>query len=182
MNVKMEGIQMKQELVKINRMDFHMKQLRVKNIAAVIADIFHKGKYIGFDNAIAQDDLFNEIFGKWQKPDDLADELRWEYARRAMHYLRQRTKCFIGSVYSEDKRRHYFVIKSEDDAQHYIGLLENCIKKMRFMQKRAMQSVDEELWKSVESGNAIPKREKFELELMKKEKNGKEKNGKKESN
>ena len=73
----------------------------------------------------------------------MADEYRWEYVKKGMHFLRQRTKCFIASRYNPHTQEwYYFVVKSMTDAQHYIDTLNRNIKRMRSMQTRAVQAVE----------------------------------------
>jgi len=119
----------------------NLKILRVKSIAFVIAQIFPK--HIGENNGISKSKLFKQIFGQ-EDEGTLADELRWDYTKRAMHFLRQRTKCFISSKYDKITNEwYYFVIKNLSDAQCYIDTLNKNIKRMRIMQKRAMTAVEQ---------------------------------------
>jgi hypothetical protein len=99
-------------------------------------------EHIGVKNAISKTDLFRKVFQR-QFTMSLADELRWEYCKRAMHLLRQRTKCFIGSRRG-NVEWEYFVIKDSYDAEYYIDNLNKNIARMRQMQKKAMKAVDEE--------------------------------------
>lgn len=122
-----------------------LKRLTRINIALKMMDIFKK--HIGRSNSISHAALFRRVFGKTET-DSLADELRWEYCKKAMHLLRQRTKCFIGSV-RERGTWHYFVVRDREDAQCYIDILENNIKRMRIMQQRVGKAVREE-WHRVD--------------------------------
>jgi len=130
----------------VPRAEFNrMRTLTVGNLAFKVMNIFRD--YIGGDEAISRARLFKKIFGH-SEDCGLADELRWIYAKRAMHLLRQRTKCFIAS----ERRGHtwyYFVIRTKADAQAYIDNLNNSITRMRAMQRKAMKSV-EERWHSVD--------------------------------
>lgn len=100
-----------------------LKLLTRIGIAVKMMGIFQH--HIGRDNAISHKELFRSVFGKTET-ESLADELRWEYAKRAMHMLRQRTKCFVGSEF----RRNawcYFVVKDDVDAMCYIKNLDKSI-------------------------------------------------------
>ncbi len=70
-----------------------IKLLTTANIAYKLLHIFRR--HIGEDRAISHRQLFRAVFGRGEEI-TLADDLRWEYVKRAMHMCRQRTKCFIG--------------------------------------------------------------------------------------
>jgi len=116
-----------------------LKRLTVTNIGMKLLNIFTD--HIGAENAISRAALFRKVFGRAELP-SLADEFRWDYVKRAMHLVRQRTKCFIGSM-KERSTWKYFVLRTESDAQFYIDTLERNIKRMRVMQRKAMKSVEE---------------------------------------
>lgn len=113
--------------------------------------------HIGRDNSISHAQLFRKIFIKTETM-SLADELRWEYCKKAMHMLRQRTYCFIGSRYMRGTW-HYFVVKDRLDAMCYIKILDKNIKRMRTMQKRVVKAVDEK-WHQLDwtATKALPRR------------------------
>ena len=116
-----------------------LKRLTVTNIGMKLLNIFTN--HIGSENAISRAALFRKVFGRAELP-SLADEFRWDYVKRAMHLVRQRTKCFIGSM-RERSTWKYFVLRTQSDAQHYIDTLERNIKRMRVMQRKATKSVEE---------------------------------------
>ncbi len=116
-----------------------MRSLTVKNIALSLMDIFEE--HIGGNDSISKSVLFKTLFGHHDNG-GLADELRWSYAKKGMHFLRIKTKCFIASE-CRGGQWFYFVIKTKGDAQSYIDNLENNIKRMRTMQKKAMKAADE---------------------------------------
>lgn len=116
-----------------------MKSLTINNLAFKMLHTF--SKHIGEENSISRPALFRKIFGRVEEP-SLADELRWDYVKRAMHRMRQRTKCFVGSRYVRGLWR-YFVIKDTTDAQYYVDTLEKNIKRMRAMQIKAVKAANE---------------------------------------
>jgi hypothetical protein len=142
----MEEMRMKtsQLTARITQKDVQaMKRLTKVNIAYKMTKIFKD--HIGRDNAVSHHVLFRRVFGK-SDTGHLADELRWFYAKQAMHFLRQRTKCFIGSKY-ENGTWKYFVIKDFDDAKHYVDILDNNIKRMRAMQHKAVKAARDQWYK-----------------------------------
>lgn len=114
-----------------------LKSMTVSNIAMKCLNIFHK--HIGNENAISRGQLFKRVYRRTEEI-SLADELRWDYLKRAMHLCRQRTKCFIGSYCYKGVWR-YFVLKSLTDAEYYISNLDKNIKRMRIMQQKARKAV-----------------------------------------
>lgn len=114
-----------------------IKLLTSANIAYKLLGIF--SNHIGADNAISRGKLFRKIFNRSEEI-TLADELRWDFVKRAMHLCRQRTKCFIGSRYDGGLWK-YFVVESFSDAQYYCNTLEKNISRMRAMQQKAMKAV-----------------------------------------
>ncbi|KKK54812.1 hypothetical protein LCGC14_3080950, partial [marine sediment metagenome] len=83
--------------------------------------------------------LFRVVFGRGEEI-TLADDLRWDYVKRAMHMCRQRTKCFIGHKFERGVWK-YFVVEDFTDAKYYVNTLERNIGRMRAMQQKAMLSV-----------------------------------------
>lgn len=134
-----------QELTRLNYKQMKLQHLRrkvmtISNIMFIIAEIMKKHK--GIENAISGDELFKNVYLTDRKP-DYVDDFRWDYIRKAMHRLRQRTKLFIANTRHENGSYYYFVPTNEEEAQHYINFLENSIKRMRSMQRKAMKSVYE---------------------------------------
>jgi hypothetical protein len=114
------------------------KLLTTHNIAYKMLGIF--ANHVGKENAITRAKLFRVVFNRPEK-ESLSGELRWEFCRRAMHLLRVRTRCFIGSRFN-GRTWEYFVLRSHSDADEYCSVLENNIRKMRAMQMRAKKAVD----------------------------------------
>ena len=131
------------ELARLNygelkKSHFKRRLMTIKNIMFVVAKIMEN--HIGLDNGIEAGELFKKIYRVNRKP-DFVDDFRWDYVRKAMHRLRQQTKLFICNAKSDYGGYIYYVPTSPDEAQHYVDRLEGNIKRMRVMQKKAMQSV-----------------------------------------
>lgn len=140
---------MKKELTRLSYKELKLQHLRrkvmtINNIMYVVAKIMTNHK--GLDKAISSDDLFREVYGAERKA-DYVDDFRWDYIRRAMHKLRQRTKLFIASNKMKGGSYEYFVPTDPREAQIYIDNIENNITRMRSMQRKAMKSVIDEWYK-----------------------------------
>ena len=128
------------ELIKktLTRKDLvQMKLLTTANIAYKLLGIFQH--HIGEYKAVTHRALFHKVFGRGEEI-TLADDLRWDYVKRAMHLCRQRTKCFIGHKF-EGGVWKYFVVEDFTDAKYFVNTLERGIGRMRAMQQKAMRSV-----------------------------------------
>lgn len=122
------------------------RRLTTQNLALAMLPILES--HIGQENAISKAALFKQVFGKKYDDTNLADYMRWEFMRKAMHLLRQRSNCFVAGGYNEQSQQYeYFVLKSHEDAMVYNGILNNSIKRMVSMQKRAVKSVEQEWWR-----------------------------------
>lgn len=132
---------MKRELSKVGNMQFgkEKRMLTTYNIAEAIIRIFEP--CVGQRNAISKSALYKKLFNK-PFEDSLADFVRWDFTKRAMHLLRQQSNCFVISERREDDW-YLFVVSSDAEVQVYVNTLENSIKKMRSMMKRAQQAVDQ---------------------------------------
>lgn len=140
--------------ISLTRKDLsEIKLLTSANIAFKLLQIFNR--HIGEHNSISRRELFKKIFGRSEEI-SLADELRWDFVKRAMHLCRQRTKCFIGSRYDRGIWK-YFVVESFTDAQYYCNTLEKNISRMRAMQQKAMKAVRQK-WYAVNWFNESKKR------------------------
>jgi hypothetical protein len=135
---------MKTDIIKNLHFGVTQRSLTTRNIAEALLVIMQS--HIGNENAILREDLFKKLFRHDYNDSNLRDWLRWEFVKRAMHFCRVFTNCFIGCK-SINGNFSYFVLKSMDDAQFYHDMLENSIKKMRIMQKRAILSVRGEWYK-----------------------------------
>ena len=121
-----------------------MQKLTTKNIALKLMDIMKT--HISYDNAITRPEMFRQFFQK-EEEETLADWLRWEFIKKAMHLCRVKTKCFISSK-REGHNQVYFVVETEDDANYYIDNLNKNINRIRAMQQRVMKSVREQWHRS----------------------------------
>lgn len=120
-----------------------MQRLTTKNMALKLMEIMKD--HIGYGNAIGRAELFSELFKK-KEEQTLADWLRWEFTKKAMHLCRVKTKCFISSK-REGADWVYFVVETEDDADYYVDNLNKNINRIRAMQLRAMKSAREQWYK-----------------------------------
>ena len=117
------------------------KTIQTTNAIAVrLLDIFQN--HISEANAIGRENLFKTLFGHYPKDEDLGDYLRWDFTRKAMHLLRQKSNCFIVNKY-EDRDSLFFVVKTDKDAAYYIDRLDRNIKSMKLMQKKVQKAVTE---------------------------------------
>lgn len=122
------------------------RELTTINLADALLDILTE--HIGVNNAVTKEELFMLLFNKKFNDDDLRDYVRWDFVKKAMHKLRQKTKCFVVSTFDKVEQTWlFFVIKNKSDAQIYVDRLDNCIKRMRAMQKRAKKAAKEEWYK-----------------------------------
>jgi len=112
--------------------------LTTSSIAEKLIDIMKS--HIGLKNAVSKRALFYKLFHKSEDEDSLEDWLRWEFVKKGMHLCRVRTKCFISGYRDDGYNYRYFVVNSEEDAQHYIKMLENNIRRMKIMQKRCLKA------------------------------------------
>ena len=135
----------KNNITKITRLPHNVaSNLTVRNVARVVMTIMRS--HIGEENALTGNELFKKVFGKKRQTmasmESLVDELRWSYLKRAMHYLRKNTKCFI--IGKEDEGNwEYFVVSTQYEADYYINILQNNIKRMKYMQKKVRKAVKE---------------------------------------
>ncbi len=116
-----------------------MKKMTVMNISFKLLSVFEG--HIGQQNEITRSALFRRVYRHTMSP-GLEDEIRWDYVKKGMHLLRQRTKCFIVSRYERGALR-YFVVKDVYDARCYIDVLDKNIRRMKVMQKKVMKAVGE---------------------------------------
>lgn len=115
--------------------------LAIHGIAYALVHIMKS--HVGYGRRITKDNLFRKLFKHEYNDNDLGDYVRWMFAKRSMHLLRQRTKCFIASKQVDDEF-YFFVVEDDKDAQIYVDRLEACIKKMRFMQTRARKAATDD--------------------------------------
>jgi hypothetical protein len=115
--------------------------LTTKKLAAAMTDIMTD--HIGYNNAISQSNLFERLYGH-QQDNGLKDWLLWEFAKRALHYLRIKTKCFVTGTFDRTINQYkYFVLKSDTDAKLYAQMLDRNIARMEYMKRRAQTAVDQ---------------------------------------
>lgn len=119
-------------------------KITTHTIAKIVLPIFNS--HIGATNSITKKELFKKIYKKPLENNNLADWVRWEYLRKAMHHLRLKSNCFIVGIRGQYDYE-FFIPRTEAEAQLYIKHLNNNIMKMRQLQARAIQSVRQEWYK-----------------------------------
>jgi len=135
---------MKTDLLKNLSFGVGQRSMTTRNIAEAVLVLMQN--HIGYDNNISKNDLFYKLFRKELNDNDIKDWLRWEFVKKAMHFCRVYTNCFIG-LKSENGTYKYFVLSNENDLSYYNDMLENSIRKMKLMQIRARKSIKEEWYK-----------------------------------
>jgi hypothetical protein len=107
--------------------------------------------HIGVANRISQEDLFLALF---RQPMDLDHNYShwgwWEFTKKAMHFCRNHTKCFI--VLCKEGRRgkySYCVAREESDLRDYRNILNDNIGKMRKMMAKGQIAVEEKWYKEL---------------------------------
>lgn len=103
-------------------------------------------EHIGKDNAISKKTLYRKMFGQSFDTQQLEDWLRWEYIKRGLHLLRQRSNCFVVSMILRDNLS-FFVLKTQQEAKGYIDYCENIKDQLAIMQKRAKMAVENRWYK-----------------------------------
>jgi hypothetical protein len=122
-------------------------QATKKAVAKRLAIIMRK--HIGYQNAVKRDKLFEYVYGiNPMDINELQEIALWAILKSALHYLRQRTKCFITNKRTKGGSTiEYFVVKDNSDAQCYTDIVNKITTQMRQMEKRAYKAVREEWWK-----------------------------------
>jgi len=139
-----------------------MREFSIKKIALQIIEIMHK--HIGHEQAIEKERLFSILFRKTYSADRLDHWMLWEFTKRAMHKLRRDSNCFIASCKTRFSYE-YFVVADATDVDFYILQLDQNIKKMRSMQKRAQRAVDENWHREEWCLDYKPKKQLFGFNL-----------------
>ena len=117
------------------------------SIAPIAGVLMQKmANHIGFSRAISKDSLFAQLFRAEFRMNNLRDWVRWEFVKKGMHHLRKYTHCFVVSE-CRNGQWFYFVPESESDISFYTKMLDNTVKKIRWMQKRAEQAVTNQWYK-----------------------------------
>jgi hypothetical protein len=125
-----------------------LRQTTTVRIAYALMEVLQS--HVGRQAAITQQDLFKQLYGHKYNEDNLADYLRWDFTKKAMHMLRQRSNCFVVANREDSngvKVWKYFVIQDETDAELYRQMLEGCVKRMRSMQRRAFVSAQQQWYR-----------------------------------
>ena len=134
-----------------------MLKKEVKKIAILtnIREIIQKllvimKKHIGEENKISHYQLFIKVYGLHPEDvSDLQEWVMWEFIKRALHSMRQRTKCFVISKqiptgrFSRGGIWNYWVANNWDDFSVYQNNIERNVLAMRRMVKKCEKSVRE---------------------------------------
>lgn len=130
---------MNRDLINVDK-----RRLTTRNVSIDLLGIMKK--HIGQEKEITKEELFRKIFLR-NPENNIEDWFRWEYVKRAMHFLRLKSNCFIVSRFTNNRYR-FFVIKDRLDAEYYINNIEDKIRGMRLLQKRALKAYTEKWHKN----------------------------------
>jgi len=119
--------------------------LTTNNLATIIIELMKN--HIGRDRAITKEKLFSSLFNKTYSDNDIRDWLRWEFVKKALHLLRQRSNCFVISDRKKDGTFIFFVISNNSESMLYQNQLDKSIRAMYYMKRRAIKSIDEQWYK-----------------------------------
>ena len=128
--------------------------LNIKEIVKKLIVIMKS--HIGQENKISKLNLFKKVYNT--NPEDVSELKEWimfEFIKRAMHRMRQRTKCFIVSKpfpvskFSSKGQGiwHYWVACDMSDYDVYRGNINRNIKAMKNMVRKCERSVANEWYK-----------------------------------
>lgn len=125
-------------LVPIHNNKLPQAQITTRKLAEELIKVFNN--CVGLEKAITRDKLFLRLFNKPYNQNNLVDYIRYDFIKKATHYLRTHSNCFVicKNDYTDVK---FFVISNEEEANYYINTLNNSIKRMKVMQKKALTSV-----------------------------------------
>lgn len=134
---------MKESKVNLHQRLTQKSLITTRNVAVKILTIM--AKHIGRNNAVSREELFYKLYGQNFK-DDMGDYIRWDFAKKAMSYIRKHSKAYI--VF--DKRGtsyYYFVAKSHGDETFYVDFLNKTIKKLQGAKVRVVKAINEGWYK-----------------------------------
>ena len=129
------------------------KEVKKIVILTNIRDIIHRllkimRKHIGEDNKISRNNMFKKVYGMHpESVSELQEWMMWEFIKKAMHRMRQRTYCFIVSKptslsrYGKGGVWHYWVANSGTDYIVYRDNIERNIRAMRAMVKKCDRAI-----------------------------------------
>lgn len=107
-------------------------------------------EHIGRENKLSQEALFRKLFHTTM---DLEHSFShwgwWEFTKKAMHYCRLYTKCFIVAIKDGRHEYSYCVVKDYRDLQDYEDLLTDSIKSMKKMINKGEKAVEERWYREV---------------------------------
>lgn len=116
-------------------------------------------EHIGKDNAINKSQLFEKLYNIEENENNLNHWFIWDLTKKAMHYVRKTTKCFIAMRRTNGAQYEFFVVEDRNDAKEYVDVINKNIKQMKSMITRAITAADEN-WSDMEwvlSGSSVKK-------------------------
>lgn len=125
-----------------------LEQQKLSTINVAISLMHLMRNHIGRDKAVTRNDMFGHVFGKELDSKSIEDWLRWKYIRDAMHYLRQKSTCFIVSESDSNRGSIYYVVKYESEAVSFSNRVQGIIIELDKTQKRAFDAVLGKWYKS----------------------------------
>jgi hypothetical protein len=99
-------------------------------------------KCVGRQNAVTHDKLFETVYGDMDNYSELQIFFLWHRIKQDMNWLRKTTPYFIG-VDVSNQNWYYYIVTNERDAEPYIRLMTNNIKKCEMMRERCKKAVRE---------------------------------------
>lgn len=117
----------------------NMSDLRIPSIALRVMDVMKN--HIGEKQKISREKLFAKLFNRKLDINKLDHWVIWEYIKKSMRYLRVHSNCFIVSHY--DDKSYYFVLKTEQESEYYKEKLDNLVKRVSSLKKRADKAVEQ---------------------------------------
>lgn len=115
-------------------------------------------RHIGRENGALRGELFRHVWGSF---DNYRPEEIWWLDHRIkqnLNHLRKISNMFVVVDADSDNRRYYYVVKKHGDEKYYIDLLNNTIKKIRWMKARCREAIRNEDYKKYLDGNEYRKR------------------------
>jgi hypothetical protein len=108
-------------------------KLTNKNVALVLADVL--ALHIGKQNAITKEKLFYKVYRKPYRKGYL-QEFLWDYIRKGLHYLRNKSFCFP-IIDRTGRETLVYIPRREAEYKVYDDHLEECKKRIELMQQKA---------------------------------------------
>ncbi len=125
------------------------REIRIDATIRTIAERLFKvmTNHIGIDDYISRDALFKKVYmvGMNDLP-DLQTYVLQDLLRRAVHYCRTKTNCFIINTRVK-ANYYYFVVKNKHEAQVYSTMINKRIKNLKAIEKKCFKAVEQKWYK-----------------------------------